>query len=468
MAKRLAFLASLSSRCNREQRRIGRLTAQLLRDEGGSYTVYMTLIFIPVLVGAVGLGTEAVRWLDIHQTLQNAADSAAFSAAVSLESNQTSANQTQLATTQAKAVAALYCGTQGVPSTCFVDGQNGATVNVALTTTNPASYQATVTVTQQQTLLFSSYWLSKPLSISAAATAVLNKNTGDCLLSLATSGVGISDAPNTQNINLTYCSMFSNSNASNALSIQGINDVWTAAYIGTVGQASTSGNNASYNPPPAQGAPRIPDPYEAQADNWPRTCSGPSCAQQPSNPPPGTTLLPGVYNNGLVLNPSPTSPTTYTFNPGVYYINSTQLSCGAGGSAAAILICGSNIVVNATGVTFVLPDSNAVIVASATNTTFNLTAPSTGWSAGVAIWVPSSTQTNNFGGSSSTANVTGLIYAPKGDIQYSGTTAATCTQIVANMITFQANSTSLQGGGKCVDVSGAPTLLFGRHGLLEQ
>jgi Flp pilus assembly protein TadG len=176
---------------------------QLLRDEGGSYLVYMALIFIPVLVGAVGLGTEAVRWLDIHHTLQNAADSAAFSAALSLEANQNSANQTQLATTQAKAVAALYCGTQGVSSTCFVDGQNGATVNVALTTTNPASYQATVTVTQQQTMLFSSYWLSKALGISATATAVPDNNTGDCLLSLANSGVGISDTNNTQNVNLT-------------------------------------------------------------------------------------------------------------------------------------------------------------------------------------------------------------------------------------------------------------------------
>jgi hypothetical protein len=275
------------------------------------------------------------------------------------------------------------------------------------------------------------------------------------------SRVGISDTPNILNINLTNCSMFSNSNASNALSIQGINDVWTAAYIGTVGQASTSGNNDSYHPAPTQGAPAIPDPYAAQAANWPISCGGSSCMSNPSVYNASGTLSPGAYLDGILLDGT---NQTYTFSPGVYYIYSSQNTQLCGNVTAALNICGQGNAVNATaGVTLVVLPGNSNSGIAATNSTFNLTAPSTGWSAGVAIWEPLSTQTNNF-----TANVTGLICAPNGNIQYSRNTAnPTCTQIVANTITF-ANSTSLQGGDNCVDAPGAPTLLFGRHALLVQ
>jgi Flp pilus assembly protein TadG len=465
MITTIAFFSSIASRCKHDGARLRQLILQLLRDEGGSYILYMTLAFMPVLVGAAGLGSEAVRWLHIHQTLQNAADSAAVSAALALESNRNNPNQTQIATTQAIAVAALYCGTQGVSKTCFVDGQNDTTVDVGFpgfVAMDPASYQATVTVTQQQTKIVSVslHWLSNPVTISATASARLNQNTGNCLLSLANSGVGISDTKNTQAISLTNCSIFSNSNAPNALNVQGNDDAWTAKYIGTAGQAAGNG----YSPTPIQGAPAVSDPYAAEAENWPSVCTGSSCG--PVNPncnpcPANATLLPGTYSQGITLNQAG----TYKLNPGVYYVNGINI--------------GDNITVNAPcaalpcsgGVTLVLTGTSSIVVGNNTNnTTINIQAPTTGWNAGIAIWEPLSNGNNHLAGNGFIANVTGAIYAPNANIAYSGNSNpqnATCTQIVAQRITFT-NSTSLQGGDNCVGVPGAPTLLFGRRALLVQ
>src|SRR5437867_13236105 len=58
------------------------------RDQAGSYAILVALL-LPVLVGIAGLGTEASMWFMSHRSLQNAADSAAFSGATSRTSGDT-------------------------------------------------------------------------------------------------------------------------------------------------------------------------------------------------------------------------------------------------------------------------------------------------------------------------------------------------------------------------------------------
>ena len=58
-----------------------RLLARLLRDEEGSYLLYMTLA-IPVFIGFAGFATEGALLFYNHRTIQSAADAAAYSAAV--------------------------------------------------------------------------------------------------------------------------------------------------------------------------------------------------------------------------------------------------------------------------------------------------------------------------------------------------------------------------------------------------
>src|SRR5947208_757852 len=81
-------LFSLLSRRSKNNDRAG-LLARLLRDEGGSTSVYMTLT-VPVLIGIAGLGTEGGFWLYKHRVLQSAADNAAYSAATAYALDNTS------------------------------------------------------------------------------------------------------------------------------------------------------------------------------------------------------------------------------------------------------------------------------------------------------------------------------------------------------------------------------------------
>ena len=57
------------------------LIKRLLRDEEGSYLLYMT-VAIPVFIGFAGLATEGGLLFYNHRTLQSATDAAAYSAAI--------------------------------------------------------------------------------------------------------------------------------------------------------------------------------------------------------------------------------------------------------------------------------------------------------------------------------------------------------------------------------------------------
>jgi hypothetical protein len=79
--------------------------------------------------------------------------------------------------------------------------------------------------------------------------------------------------------------------------------------------------------------------------------------------------------------------------------------------------------------------------------TINITAPTSGETAGIALWVdntiancPANTQVNFSGGSN--ASVTGAIYAPANQVQYSGgsSTGTGCTQIVADIVQLSGGS----------------------------
>jgi Flp pilus assembly protein TadG len=422
-------LLSRLSRLGKDQHASGsRLFVRLLRDEAGSYIVYLSLVF-PILVGSASLASEGAWWLYVHQTLQNAADSAASSGAAALSKGETNAQ----ITSQANAIASTYC--PGQSNTCFVNGANNTTVTV-----NPSANSVEVIIAQSQSLLFSNIWLSASKTISARAVAIANPTTANCILALGTTGnsattppggIGFTGTINNLNIQMEGCSIFSNSTDSASISfITGNNDTITAFPIGTSG--NLSGNNSSFSPTVTTGDPKVPDPYAALAATWPSSCSGscptqtvPSCAGQCS----AATLSPGVYPVGISLNNSSSSIVTWTFNPGVYYLQGN------------LNISGQNIKVNGTGVTFVLSGSLSTFLINATNATINVTAPTTGWNAGIAIWEPTSTGSNALASGNS---VTGVIYTPNASLSFGNTASPTCTQIVAQQVSLSGN-VNLQG-----------------------
>jgi hypothetical protein len=323
---------------------------------------------------------------------------------------------------------------------------------VSVSTTDPPS--VTVTVTQPQIPLFSSYWIgTSSQNISATAVAIVNDKTANCILTLGNTGRGIytqakdgNSRINNLNIQLTECSLFSNSSSADAIDIKGNNNTITTIAIGTVGGVTWSGNNNPFSTTPTTGDPAVPDPYATVAKTWPASCVS-SCTPQSVPAGSGTvSLSPGVYSGGMNLR---SNKTTYNLAPGVYYVGGPGFDGG-----------GQHML--ATNVTIVLT-GNANF--SSNNATINLTAPTTGWSAGIAIWAPPSNplpairQTIALTiDNSDVANINGAIYAPEARVEYDGNTAPSlCTQIVAHSVRFNGNSGNFTGN--CNNVG---MLLFGR------
>src|SRR5689334_11274782 len=118
---------------------------RLWRDRRGSYSV-MAALTLPVLVGFTGLGTEAGLWFYTHQTMQSAADGAAYSAAIARSAGNTAGFRND-----ATAVASRYG---------FADGTGGTLVTVnqpPLSGSHMADANAVeVIIRQAQQRLFSS------------------------------------------------------------------------------------------------------------------------------------------------------------------------------------------------------------------------------------------------------------------------------------------------------------------------
>jgi Flp pilus assembly protein TadG len=428
------------------------LLARLLRNEEGSTIVYMT-VAMPVLIGIAGLGTEGGSWLYKHRVLQSAADNAAYSAATAYALSTSSD-----ITAQARAVTANDYN--------LVNGVNGVTVAVnrppsGSCHTGTSNYTGAnaieVIVTQPQTPLLSSIWLSNNTNICGRAVAVV-PSSGDCILALGTTGTDITTVNKVNNlsVSLTGCSIFSNSTSANSVTMNGNNNTITADAIGTAGGIALSGNSKSTIFNPTTGDPPVPDPYASDAASWPKTGGAPqtNCPPQPKkgSSPCTSPLSPGTYANGIEL---PTTGTTYTMNPGIYYL---------GGN---FNITGNNITLNGAGVTIVLTASNSAVTLNGNNSNINITAPTaSGWNAGIAIWEPTSTASNSFVGNSANVTITGVIYAPQADVQYVGNTGTSpvCTQIVAKTVEFGGNSINLTGN--CSSVPGMK--VFGQIAALVE
>lgn len=237
--------------------------AKLLHDEHGSILIYLTLA-VPVLLGVAALGTEGGSWLYQRRVLQSAADNAAYSAAAAYAADKT-ANYT----TQARAVTANDYG--------LVDGQNNVTVAVNMPpsgscVTGTSNYTGAsaieVVVTQSRAPLLAGMWLSNNVSICGRGVALV-PSVGDCILALGSNSAnpGIASIGKVNNLSITLqnCGIFSDSKASNSISLTGNNNTINAYSVGAAGGISVTGNAKSLVTNAITGAPPVADPYKADA-----------------------------------------------------------------------------------------------------------------------------------------------------------------------------------------------------------
>jgi Flp pilus assembly protein TadG len=479
-------LFSLLLRLAKDRRaRSHRLLARLLRDEEGAWLMSMT-IMLPVLIGVAGLGTEGGMLFYQHRSLQSAADSAAYSAALSY-SFSTSAD----ITTQAKAVVASYRFTLGT-------GTNQANV-AATATANDSRYNGLtsvqVTISRPQTAIFSSIYVPS-LSNSVSATAVINGGgtnpSGGCMLALGNTSTGnnLANAISLQgnpSITVNGCGIYSDStdcvSGSYSESLGG-NATITAGSLGSAGCTNIFGNaqvtlpnsvtcNSSNESACPQNDGQISDPYAGTT----LPSSPSSCTQTNYSPSlhSTTVALPaGRYCGTTQFHGTGGTPSTITLSAGGVYIFDSQGASGTtldlkkvtltddGAGATLVFTC-------STCASSASPPWPSTMMATDSNTTMCVTAPSTGATAGFAVMggpatttataMPLDTTFSTWANGQNYFN--GTVYVPSGSFSWGGnaTTAPTacnypvsgvsdfCLQLIANQITL--GGTSGFGGSGC-------------------
>lgn len=386
--------------------KLGTYLRSFYRNQLGGILVISALM-LPVLVGAIGLGTDVGVWFFTHQKMQGAADSAAVSAAIANDP-----------TTEAKAVAASYgflADSRGVAITVNVPPKSGN-----YTTTSGATE---VVISQPQTPSFTAIFLKSPVIITARAVA---KATGEgCVLALNRTASAAISAQGSTSVNLVNCSLYDNSSDSAALTVGGsaqISALSVSVVGGETGSSSITTTQGNYT-----GRSPAADPYAGtNFDGF----SG--CDQKKYTAKNDTTINPGVYCNGIKLN----AGVTVKMNPGVYYIDRGTLDVQ--GNATLI----------GDGVTIVFTSSTGSNYATATinsNSTVNLTAPTTGPTAGIVFFqdrnAPAGAAFTLNGGA--TQNFGGALYLSKAAVTFTGgssTTGTGCTQLITDTIKFSGNS----------------------------
>jgi Flp pilus assembly protein TadG len=501
---------------------------RFIHDESGSYLVFLTIL-MPVLIGVAALGTEGAQVLTLHREAQAAADSAAVSVASYYAAQKTALNtptSTQLSN-QAKAVASTYG---------FVDGMNGASVTVnnppASGNFTTASYAFEAIVSQSHTPLLSSYWLSSAMTVKARAVALINAANGssaDCLLALGNSSTGanLTQAVWGQGngrLNLSGgCSLADNSSdpdsvylgpkGSAAINLGEVNSR-LAGRVSTVGDYDSplpGGNEiqsctsitgsppATCNGPvsvtPITGAGAVADPFAGVTipSASLATCSNLSTLVSPSSAispcPKGATglcfiknstnvtLSPGTYCGGISISQG---NATYTLNPGVYILASVNGSPGLTDSKGTVTMTGTGVTLVFTSADGTYPPASNPIMNIPNAMTLNLTAPTSGSTAGFVIMGDRSMPLGTAGQNNSTptgsqfvfnngatGTLNGVAYVPNGALSAIGNgqiNSTGCLQVIANVFDFDNSGgfTSTCSGGS------APTVLVGAIPLLVE
>lgn len=381
-------------------------------DEGrrGAVAVLLALMLIAI-IGFVSLGTEVVLLLLISRQMQSAADAGAL-AAVSARLRGYPSDYTQEAFALAAAAG-------------FADGQNGTTVIVTYIS---ASDAVEVVIAQPQTLALANVVHSGAFTVRARALAHIKSDSGACVLVLDNAASGALSMNGISSANFVGCDVRVNSSSRNAVSLVG-GAILNADHLYVAGGYNTAGGSQLNAAMIETQAPTTADPYAG-------TTMPPAgaCRQTNYNPPANATISPGTYCDGITVR----AGVSLTFNPGTYIINRGSLSLNGGASLTG------------TGVTIVLTGSgtNYANVSIQGGATVNLTAPSSGATAGLVFFQDRNAKstgpnsTDSFGGGAG-QSITGALYFPNQTVQFGGSATSnnTCTEIVALQLILVGNQT---------------------------
>ncbi len=431
---------------------------KLWNDERGN-ALLLAAAALPLVVGSAGLATDTIQWTLWKRQLQRAADSAAIAGVYQrvLTNTQTAvegAVTTDLGKNQHTGIALLT----GYPQVTLLSASGVQTqrVQVALAVRRP--------------LAFSGMFLSQAPAIQANATAAsVPGHDQYCIISLETnpSKVGITGTGNSA-VEMD-CGGITNDPSSNSAAANGSSSM-TMSVIASVGgiQQSNNWHVGKYDPY----ITAMPDPYAAVSPDT----AGMKCAQTTATQGNKTTVSMTALNENTDL----TNAKDANGNKANCF---TSLSVGSGKTlnlpAGTYYISGGDVniqgAITGTDVTIVLTNVDPASTTIGTfkmnaGATANLTAPTTGTYAGIAVYQDRRATDANGSGSpnkingNSSSTIIGALYFPKQELEYNGTgtLTAVCTRFVTRRIIFSGNNSTSNKFAKDCAGSGIPDWDGGR------
>lgn len=416
----------------------------LLRDTSGN-ALAIGAAAMPLVIGGAGLAVDTVQLSLAKRELQRAADSAALAGAYAINQNpnSTAAARTTFATNGATRDLQLNneVATTGTPVI-----QNAPSTGAFAGNANAVRVQ----LTANRTLSFLSFFDAAPTAVTVEATAAIVREGNFCMLALE---AGNTEPGITVGGNATIdigCGMSTNSRAAAAITATGSSSV-KASPIMAVGGVPTgnfgTATRIPYSAVQADPFASVPNPSPSNCIAEPTSYPLELTPQSPGyNSSDGSFCFNGWDVDGAVTFKNFTQPVTI-------YVN------GAGSNKVNSLNLGSKAHISGSNVTIVLTSTNATSDPSSI-ATFNMnssadldiTAPTTGPYAGVAIYEDrrAPLRTIHFNGNSS-STLNGALYFPSARFYMNGTAGmqATCIQLVARFLDFSGNGTvgnSCSGG----------------------
>ncbi|MDX8471886.1 TadE/TadG family type IV pilus assembly protein [Mesorhizobium dulcispinae] len=382
---------------------------RLRSGEGGNVAIIFALT-LPIVVGGAGLGVETSYWYYSSLKLQATADASAYAGALEkIAGSDTAAITT--AATQSATDNGLGTGTI-VVHTPPTSGPN--TANKAVE----------VILNQNLDRMFTSIFSQSKVPEQARAVALITDGAYACIQArnlTASQAVSISGNTSLKQIG---CVINANSNASDAIKVQGSATLQTDCLV-AVGGISLSTTPTMVCKAPITHALPAADPYA----DLPTPAASSQC-EKVNGSKTSQTLQAGTYCNGMDLkgNVALTSGT---------YVVQGDFKINAG----AVVTCAAPC----TGVTIFMAGSNTVSMNG--NATVTLSAPTSGTYSGVLFYGDrtGTNASNTFNGTADSL-LTGAIYFPKQQVSYLGNFSGTggCTQVVADTIQWSGSTTIKQ------------------------
>ena len=398
---------------------------RLSKDCNGNILT-ITAAALPLVMGSAGLATDTIQWTLWKRQLQRAADSAAIAGVYQRATD--SGATTKVSTAVCHDINLNLHTNMSLLGTSPCTGSGGSPSTLAYPAdTTYSTNQVTVVLKVQQSLPFSSMFLSTPPTITATATAASVSAGGSaCVEALATSGTGIYNNGNTT-VKAPTCILFSNSTSANSASAGGSSSV-TAKAIAAVGGIQQSNNWSVQQYIPY--SPALPDPFaNVTPDPNAMNCTTAALTENTDFATLGTT---NCFSD-MSVGSNKTLNVPANFGP--IYINGGDID-----------LKGS---FNCNGCTLVLTNKNTAsnarigTVSSNAQATNTITAPTSGTFKGIAIYQDrrATGNTNKVNGGSGSV-LSGALYFPRDTLQINGTgdVVSLCAMFVANYVVFTGTS----------------------------